>query len=367
MRVAAVFMSMPVGGAEDLALLFARRLRASGVSTEFVCLGGSGPLGDEVLQLREPPLHLPRISRSKRFSLPGCFRFSNWLREGNFDLVHSHTFHSHRYAMPAALRAGIPVVLHHHKTYEKMKWHREVVFRWCLRRCAALVTLSGQTAADLQRIFGIPGTKVFSIPNAADSDAFFPATPSEKQALRAELSLPADAFLLGTVASLQKVKNHESILRALPDAPPNVFCVFVGDGPERNHLGELADRLGVAERVRFTGNQRPVAPWMRAMDLFVFPSFWEGQSLALLQALACEIPILASNIEGNTALLGTTHPGLVPPDAPGLLAEKIRRAAEQPDFLDQLCSAGRACRPPTLEDTCERMLHVYQTAMESVA
>jgi glycosyltransferase involved in cell wall biosynthesis len=151
--------------------------------------------------------------------------------------------------------------------------------------------------------------------------------------MRRTIGLPADGFLFGTVASLHEVKNHRAILEAMARVD-GARAVFVGDGVERANLEKLAKERGIANRVIFAGRQRPAAPWFQALDAFILPSVWEGQPLALLQAVSCSLPILASRIEGNTAVLGERHPGLFDPADPAGLAALMKAVMENaPQFL----------------------------------
>jgi glycosyltransferase involved in cell wall biosynthesis len=184
---------------------------------------------------------------------------------------------------------------------------------------------------DISEGFAIPLDRIAVVPNAIDETVFHPA--NDKRAVRQSLGLPSDGFLFGTVASLHEVKNHRSILEALVRVD-SARAVFVGDGVERANLEKLAKESGVADRVIFAGRQRPAAPWFQALDAFILPSVWEGQPLALLQAVSSGLPILASRIEGNTAVLGERHPGLFDPADPTALAALMKAAMENaPQFL----------------------------------
>jgi glycosyltransferase involved in cell wall biosynthesis len=151
-----------------------------------------------------------------------------------------------------------------------------------------------------------------------------------KRPLRKKLGLPEEGIILGTVASLHPVKNHRATIQALGILRRQGICpkaVFVGDGVARAELENLALMEGVEEQIVFAGRQRPAAPWFQALDFFVLPSFWEGQALALLQAISCELPVIASRIEGNTAVLGEHHAGYFDPADSRKLAELIEAAS----------------------------------------
>ena len=97
----------------------------------------------------------------------------------------------------------------------------------------------------------------------------------------------------------------------------------------------------------FAGRCRPVARWLQCLDAFLLASTWEGQPLALLQALSCRLPVLASRIEGNTAVLGAKHPGLFDPRDSGALATLLRRMEPDGEFRQSLLKAQEACPVPS--------------------
>jgi glycosyltransferase involved in cell wall biosynthesis len=366
MRVAAVFLAMPVGGAEDLAVQAAHALAPRGVETVFVCLREPGVMGEELLAAGAP-LHALPVAGRRRFSRRGRRRLEEFLRDQKIDVVHSHTYHAHTYAVPAARAIGCPVLVHHHKTLEKMKWHRWWTMRFLLRRAQGVLALSAATAGDLRRSFGLDQVRVRALPNAVDSSVFHPVPAEQKREQRRELGLPERGHLMVTVASLNEVKNHRLGLQALArvvagETPGReVFWVIVGEGRERAGLEAERDQLGLRERVFFVGNQRPVSPWLQMADAFLFPSRWEGQSLALLQARACGLPILASAIEGNTALLGTEHPGLFASEDIVSCAEQWARLAAEPEWAHGLVEAQNQLPLPTWDSLVDNLHGIYQS------
>lgn len=370
MRVASVFLTMPVGGAEDLAAQCGRSLAPRGVETYFVCLREAGAVGQELRAAGEK-LHVLPVAEGRRFSRRGVRLFSEFLREQKISVVHSHTYHAHTYAIPAARMAGCRAVLHHHKTLEKMKWHRWWTMWLLLRRADRVLALSADTARDLRRAFRLPEGKVRTLPNAVDTSVFHPLPLAEKSALRLRLGLPVPGPLFLTVASLHPVKNHRFGLRVLARLaaeagfPQEARWVIVGEGRERESLQQECDRLGLRDRVIFAGRQRPVAPWLQAADAFFFPSTWEGQSLALLQARACGLPILASSIEGNTALLGVDHPGLFALDGEDACAALWQRAAGDSVWRENLVACQEALDLPCWDDLVEDLHGLYRELAET--
>ena len=109
------------------------------------------------------------------------------------------------------------------------------------------------------------------------------------------------------------------------------------------------------------GNKRPVAPWLQALDLLVHPSRSEGKPLALLQAIACRVPIIASRIEGNTAVLGEKHPGLFIPEVSEEYRSLVRLALREDAFRNELVAAqdGLLKDLPTAPRIAEELARLY--------
>lgn len=354
---------MPVGGAEDFALGAGAHLAPS-FEAHYVCLREYGQLAEEALQSGRP-VHLVRVFRSRYITPWAVRRFASWLRREKISLVHSQTHHAHVFATKAARLAGIPSVVHQQKTIEDLPPRRARIFGTCLKRASHVVALSRRTAEDLARSSGLPHGKFSVVPNGIDRSLF---RPSENCiALRRQLGLPGEGLLIGTVGRLHKHKSHQTTIEAVVAARKKgigVSAVLLGNGEQRSELERLARESGAGGAIVFAGARRPVAPWLQALDLFVLPSVWEGQPLALLQALACGIPALASNIEGNTAVLGRDHPGLFPPGESSILAELIAQAACDDEFVNKLRESQQRVAIPWSDESARKLADIYRALTE---
>ncbi len=362
MKVAFVFMSMPVGGAEDFAISMGRHFPPE-VEAHFVCLRSAGVLGEELAASGR--CHVLPIATGKRFSLSGMRQLGEWLVEGKFDAVHSQTYHAHSYAVAAASRAGIPSVLHQQKTLEPMPWHRHWTMRYLCGRATHVVALSQKTSEDMQRVFKVPADRITVLPNAVDDAAFAPA---DRQKARQVCGLPGEVPIIGAVASLNTVKNHEATLEmfaALQKTRPESRCIIVGEGRERRALGKRTQELNTAATLQLVGNQRPVAPWMQSMDVLVHPSHWEGQPIAVLQAMACGIPVVASRIEGNIAALGASHPALFNPADAAEYLTLVQRVLSDSAFRTEVLAHQKQHSPPLASVVAAELAALYQRLLES--
>jgi len=358
-KIAFVFTSMPVGGAEDFALGAGAHL-APEFEARYVCLRELGPLGGEAAASGRR-VHLVPVFSSRWITPWGIRRFAAWLRCEGISVVHSQTHHAHIFATKAAKLLGIPSVVHQQKTLEKIPPRQDRHFRASLGRCAHIVALSERTARDLTDAFAVPPDKITVVANGIARDVFCP--PVDRAALRRQLGLPEGGLLAGSVGRLHHHKSHETTIKAVALARSqgaDVSAVLVGEGVQRTQLESLASSLGVADAVIFAGVQRPVVPWMQCLDVFVLPSVWEGQPLALLQAAACGLPVLASNIEGNTAVLGPGYPGLFAPGDAAALANLLSTATRDMSFLTELRGSLQTINIPWSDVSARQLADIYR-------
>ncbi|MFD9339889.1 glycosyltransferase [Streptomyces sp. NPDC060028] len=182
------------------------------------------------------------------------------------------------------------------------------------------------------------------IRNGVDLDHFRPGGPDpalDKAGARAELPLPTafrdgDGPLVVCVGRICLQKGQDILLRAWPEllgTLPGARLALVGDGPDTERL-----RRGAPPGVLFAGAARDIRPWLRAADLVVLPSRWEGMALAPLEAMACGRPVLVSDVSGARESLppGQRRLCLVPPEDPTALAKALGRLLAEPRLLAEL-------------------------------
>jgi glycosyltransferase involved in cell wall biosynthesis len=160
-----------------------------------------------------------------------------------------------------------------------------------------------------------------------------------------------------TVGSLKRVKGHDVLIKAFNKIyriDPEARLIIIGDGPNRTAYEELAEQLGVDDRVRFTGwlsTERIQEEFARSL-LFVFPSRREGFGIALLEAMAAGLPVVASKTGGIPEIVEGTETLLVPPESPSDLAEQINTALTDPSWRNRArCSVMERAREFSWECT----------------
>jgi glycosyltransferase involved in cell wall biosynthesis len=167
--------------------------------------------------------------------------------------------------------------------------------RWLYTRGTAEIVTTGEAIRQqLIHANGVSPARVTSIPTGIDLEQF---APGDKAAARRGLRLPEAAPLIGIVATLRSWKGHRYLVEALTlSRHREAQLVIVGDGPQADAIKAQVRALGLSERVQLAGNQQDVVPWLRALDVFVLPSYAnEGVPQALLQAMAVGVPCVTTD------------------------------------------------------------------------
>ncbi len=216
---------------------------------------------------------------------------------------------------------------------------RAALKRLLLSRYEQVVGVSEFVVRDLimQGVWRFPRCCLHFI----NTDRFRP-DPTVHEAVRHQMG-DRGAFVITTVAHLIPQKGVDVAIRALPMLPEHTVLWVIGDGPEREHLVQLAHKLGVAGRVRFLGSKAQVQPYLQAADVFVCPSRWgEAAGLVNLEAQATGLPVVASETGGVPEYVQDGRTGfLFPPGDAAALAQIVRLLADRPELR---CTMGRAAR-----------------------
>lgn len=351
---------MPVGGAEDF-LLSASKYLPTSIDGRFVCLRKLGVLGEEARQANFP-IDLVPVFPTKRMNPFGMLRLARWFHEQGIQVVHAQSYHDQLYGVIAAKLAGIRSIVHQQKTFLELKGRKGFIMRYIYRMADHVIALSEETRQDLIKAFRLVPNEVSVVPNAIDPAVFRPV--NNRDMIRTRLGLDPKEFLAGSVASLHSTKNHQATIHAMAllreKGATMPRFLLLGEGQDRDALERGIADNHLVENLILAGRKRPIAPWIQSLDLFVLASHWEGQPLALLQALDCRIPILASRIEGNTALLTEKHPGLFEPTDHCAYADLLERAVNNEAFRKSLLEFQENLPRPVLPTLSLQLAELYR-------
>jgi L-malate glycosyltransferase len=339
--------SLNVGGAEVLAARLARRLRGA-FRFVFACLDEVGPLG-EGLRGEGFAVHLLGRKPGLDWSCP--LRLARLLRAECVEVVHAHQYTPFFYATAARLAGRqCPVLFtehgRHQPDYPRPK--RMLANRLLLSRRDRVVGVGADVRRALIANEGLPARRVDVLYNGIDVDAFAAAgaTSGSRLDARRELRVGPDDFVLMQVARLDYLKDHATALRTLArvsERAPNARLVLVGDGPERSGIEAQVQNLNLGDKVRFLGTRQDVDRLLHGADVFLLTSVSEGIPLTVIEAMAAELAVVATEVGGMSEVVADGATGyLAPAKDDATLAERVLRLAVDPELRRQMGVAGRA-------------------------
>jgi glycosyltransferase involved in cell wall biosynthesis len=225
---------------------------------------------------------------------------------GPYHVVHSHVHDFSGYVLRVANHAGIPIrIAHSHNSSPTTsrgytvarRCYLALMKRWITLHSTIKVAISKLAAAALFGENWRQDSNVRIVRYGLDFSAF--AAPVDRKAVRAEFGIPDDALVLGHVGRFHEQKNHRlliEVFRQCVAAEPTCRLLLIGSGPLRPEIEEFVAAHNLQQQVIFAGNRRDVARVMAgAMDIFVFPSLWEGLGIVVLEAEAAGLPCIISN------------------------------------------------------------------------
>ena len=274
---------------------------------------------------------LHALDKQPGVDLKVLVRLTHLLREVCPVAVHTHHIGPLLYGGLAARLAGIRRLVH----TEHDAWHLAEPRRRRLQR-AALAVLRPRLVADAQAVAvalrrAIPEARPLVIPNGIDTSLFL---PGDRRMARRALRLPDSGRLIGSAGRLEPVKGHALLIEALAALPTDVTLVLAGDGSQRPILEALAARLGVAERVHFLGHIDSIVTFYRALDVFCLPSVAEGLPLSVLEAQACGVAAVVTDVGGVRDALAPEISLAVPAGDSKQLAAALATLLERPAPAD---------------------------------
>jgi glycosyltransferase involved in cell wall biosynthesis len=211
------------------------------------------------------------------------------------------------------------------------------------RMVDGFIAVSDDVAASIRSAYHPPRQRLAVIPNGVDVDRY--GDDVDRPAVRAGVGIGADDVMAIVVAKLMTQKGHAVLIDALAtlrDRLPRLHLLLVGEGSLRPELEASVRDRGLAKRVTFAGNRADIPELLAASDVFVLPSLWEGLPMALLEAMASRLPVVATSVSGTRQVVVDDESGLlVPPGNSDALAAAIERVVTEPKLAESLGHAAR--------------------------
>ena len=371
-RVMQIITNLDIGGAQEVVHTLAKYLAQEEACQPLVCAFRGGPLLDPIRELGIPVEILP----ARRYSVLALPLFladmirlwralTRLIRQYKVDVIQTHLLRSLDFLillLPFATRVRAVFWTFHSANFELTaakitgpKWllsPKRTIHRWLYkissRHVGGYVAISEQVGQSMAEVLGPVGSKIHVLNNGVDTERYgsSAAIHRERDTVRRELGLPADACLIAQVGTLKEVKGHRFMIEAMPQlfpAAPNLHLLVIGDGELRSTLETQIAQLNLGGHVHLLGSRHDVPRLLGASDLFVLPSLWEGLSMALLEAMASGLPIVASRVSGTIQAIVPGETGLlVPPGEVAPLVEALNELLSDPARARAMGTAAQA-------------------------
>jgi glycosyltransferase involved in cell wall biosynthesis len=363
-----------VGGAEVMLARFASSLRATAFAPQVLSLMAPGAVAD-LLAAEGIPIRTLDLRHSGA-AISAVPRLRKMVFQTNADLLHGWMYHGNLAASLGGFldrRQSVPVVWSIHHSVDNISVEKPFT-RWIIRllgklsRTVAAISYCSRVSADQHEALGFDPSKRVIIPNGIDCEVFRPRMDA-RQRLHLRFGIPEGRMVIGNVARAHPMKDHSGFVRTLGllrDSGLDVHGIIVGAGHEDGRARQVANELGLADRLTTPGALKDIPELLPGIDAFMLSSAWgEAFPLSAAEAMACGVPVVATNVGDCGWLVG--DPDLItPPRDPVGQAMSLRRIfALQPDDRRQLGLQGRhrVIENFSLRKYTEDHLKIYDAAM----
>jgi glycosyltransferase involved in cell wall biosynthesis len=366
--VAHFIHSLELGGAQQVVRTLAGSARPGGPKHR-VYAGGGGVFHDELVRTGTDVRIIAR--RLPKFDPVWLLRLGAELRRDPVDLVHCHLFGDSLHGTIAARIAHRPpVVITLHNAIDDFTRIQRAGYAWMLPRAARVVACSEAAGRTFRECFGDRVPVIDVIPNGIVPSPPVIDAVRAAAAARVTLGVPADAKLVGAIGRLVPQKGFSYLLSAFRIVADRVGdrarLVIVGSGPDLGALQAQIASLGLEQRVLLSGFRNDVREIMPAFDVVAFSSLYEGLPVALLEAMAAGVAVVATSVPGLAEVLVDRQTALMAPArSPEALADALCYALREPEVRRGLGASGRELfgRCYTADRMVERYEAVYGEVM----
>lgn len=337
LKVLQIIINLEIGGAQEIVRTLVEHLAASDC-TPVVCTFKDGPLRRDIEQLgiKVEVLDLPRHSVvALPLFLIDMVRIwqalAQLIRKHDINIVQTNILGSLNFlvlTLPWATNLSVVLwtfqnvqflpskkdVSRYHWLVKPKRYVHRLLYRLASHRVSGFIAVSDEVRESMIKQIGPIQDKITVICNSVDIKRYERSV--DKHAVRQQLGLETNTRLIATVATLKEQKGHRYLIDAaatIVPQHPDCHFLFVGDGKLRGKLQAQVRESGLSGNIHFLGSRRDVPDLLAASDLFVLPSLWEGLPMALIEAMAASMPVVATAVSGTVQVMIPGETGLVVP------------------------------------------------------
>jgi len=347
--VATVISNLEFGGAQRQLVEFVNHADTERFELHIISLSDYIPLAQEIAAGRAQ-VHV--VQKGWKFDISVVSRLARLLRDIDAMIVHAYLYDAEIASRLAGTMGGVPVIVGSERNTDYTLRRPQVVgYRLTKSLRDACIANSAAGAEFNARLLGYDAGHYIVIPNGVNTDK---SRPRPVAAARAALSLHAEKFVVGVVASFKQQKNHALFFRAartLVDRYPESRLVLVGDelhgglhgsSEYKESIIRLVTELGLDDYCTFLGNRADVEAIYPAFNVTVLPSLFEGTPNVALESMACGVPVVATDVSDNATVVPDAHCGyIVPLDGADVLAERLVTLASDAELAQRLGNNAR--------------------------
>jgi glycosyltransferase involved in cell wall biosynthesis len=308
-----IISTLHVGGVENQLALILGKYDRRKLSPLVCSLADKGEIGREIEESGIEVIPLKKLGHQFNWTIVrDIYRL---IKTRDVKIVRTHQYHANLYGRLAAWLAKVPcIVASVHNVYtQDKKLHRRIINRFLSGFTDRVVAVSETVKRDIVKYDGLRADKVTVIYNGIDAQRFFNISGNS---IRANLGIPLEAHVVGTVGRLTIQKGQRYLIDAvamLKEKFPQIALLIVGDGPMRDDLQNRAKTLGIDKNAIFLWTRRDIPQLLSAMDIFVLPSLWEGLGTALIEAMASGKAVIATDIAPFREIINSEKVGILVP------------------------------------------------------
>jgi sugar transferase (PEP-CTERM/EpsH1 system associated) len=323
-RILYLALEMDFGGLQRVVNLLVQSINREYFVPYLVCLDRGGVFYEETMAMCNGGFILGR--KPGPFDIKMLARLIRIISELRIDIVHSQSGCS-LYCGLAGRMVGVKGIIHtdHGRLIPDKKtaiWEDRISSHMIDR----FVAVSAELSEYLKSTVKVRKGKLTTIVNGIDTKKFRPRDEMTKKQLKERLGFKNEDILIGTVCRLDPIKNLNFMVECMPQIlryEPQTKLIIVGDGPMRSALAHQAEKINLTTSVIFLGSQTNIEEVIPAFDLYVCTSLSEGTSMTILEAMACGLPIVASDVGGNTQLVDQSNGVLFPLNDHGCFVDGV--------------------------------------------